>query len=918
MKRKIYQLLFIANKALLALVMTLFVTGSFSQNTYTFNYTGGQQTINLQAGTYTIEMWGGDGGDNLGNGSSTVFQSGGKGGYSIGTYTLASATTLYVNVGGKGSNSTSTLNVTVPGGYNGGGYGSLNTTSGKVSGAAGGGASHVATATGTLGALSTNTSAVLIVAGGGGGAGESNYANSNTSYNSNGGAGGGLSGAQNIATGYQGRHGKGGTQTVGGTGGDNGSAVAGIPLQGIFGVGGYNTASGTNSSAGGSGIGGGGGGWYGGGAGWGGAATAYQAGSGGGGSGYVGGVISGVTYSIGQTGFVTSPITTGNGFVLIKELCSITLSNNVTGNNNVAICAGTSLTLTTNAISNYSWSNGSTASSIVVNPSGSTIYSLTATSPSNCISTRVMSVNVSSGLPSLSITSSTNTTCLGKTVTLTASGAVTYTWTNGIVNGAAFTPSATQSYTVTGQNGCGTSTAVTAVSIAPLAVSLISTPTIVCAGSTSTLNASTAATSYSWYPILSTASNSLVVSPQANTIYTVAVSDGTCFGAATVAVNTNPVPTVVATPSLASICSGDQIVLSAIGANSFTWTPGNMSGNSVTVSPTAPTPYQVVGTNSFGCTGAANLAIIVNPSPTLNIVASTNFICAGDPVTLTVNGANSYTWNSVSNNTSISVNPLVSTTYSVSGLLNGCYGDTSVQISVFIPTLSISGNTSICSGQTATIIATGANTYNWSNGFNTAAIQVSPSSNTVYTVSALTTSGSINCASAGSVQVQVKPLPSVTITASKNEICKGETATLTASGANTYTWSNGSNGTSISPSSSLVTTFVFTVTGNSTLNCINTATAQFKVNSCNGFDENKISSVSFNVYPNPNNGNFNVISTSNLHLTITNELGQVIKSFELNSDNHFTISIDELSSGIYFVVANDANSTQYQKIIINK
>jgi hypothetical protein len=918
METKIYNLGNVAKQVKFLLVMSLFLVESKAQNTYTFNYTGSQQTIALQAGTYTIEMWGADGGDNLGNGSSTFLQNGGKGGYSVGTYTLASTTTLYVNVGGKGSNSTTTLNVVAPGGYNGGGYGSLNTTSGKCSGGAGGGATHVATLSGTLGALSTNTSAVLIVAGGGGGAGESNYANNNTSYNSNGGAAGGLSGAQNITSSYQGRHGKGGTQTVGGTGGDNGSAVAGIPLQGIFGVGGYNNISGANSSTGGAGIGGGGGGWYGGGAGWGGGATAYMAGAGGGGSGYIGGMLSGVTYSLGQTGFVNSPILSGNGYVLIRELCSITLSNNVTGNNNVAICAGTSLTLTTNAISNYSWSNGSTASSIVVTPGASTNYSLTATSPSNCVTSKVISVSVSAGVPSLSINSSTNITCLGRTVTLTASGAVTYTWSNGILNGAGFTPTATQAYTVSGQNGCGTSTAVASISIAPLPVSVISTPTIVCAGSTATLNAATAATSYTWYPILSTGGSSLVVSPTANAVYTVAVSDGTCFGAATVAVNTNPVPTVAATPTLASICSGDQITLSATGANAYTWTPGNLSGASVTVTPNSPCAYQVVGTNSFGCQGAANLAIIVNPSPTVNISASTNFICAGNPVTVSVSGANTYTWNSGVNTTSLAVNPSVSTTYTVVGELNGCLNDTTILISVFIPTLTVTGNTSICVGETATISAGGANTYNWSNGFNTAAIQVSPTTNTVYTVSALTSSGSINCPSSASVNVQVKPLPSVTITASKNEICKGETATLTAGGANTYTWSNGSNATGISPSSSLVSTFVFSVTGTSSLNCVNTASVQLKVNSCNGLSENNMSNIRLNIYPNPNSGSFTIHAGEALSLTLSNELGQIIRRVDLNTENNYRVRLEGLSSGVYFISATNNDSKVFQKIIVNQ
>src|ERR1043166_3425071 len=176
MKRKIYKSLSSVKEGLFALALTVFSGVAYTQPTYTFNYTGGQQTITLAAGTYTIETWGADGGDNLGNGGSTLLQNGGKGGYSKGTYTLASPTIIYVNAGGKGSSSTSSLNVTVPGGYNGGGYGSLNTTSGKSSGAGGGGATQVATATGTLGALSGNTTAVLIVAGGGGGAGESNYA----------------------------------------------------------------------------------------------------------------------------------------------------------------------------------------------------------------------------------------------------------------------------------------------------------------------------------------------------------------------------------------------------------------------------------------------------------------------------------------------------------------------------------------------------------------------------------------------------------------------------------------------------------------------------------------------------------------------------------------------------------------------
>src|SRR5204863_5904961 len=112
---------------------------------------------------------------------------------------------------------------------------------------------------------------------------------------------------------------------------------------------------------------GGGGGGYAGGAG--GTQTVNVGSGGGGGSGYIGGVTSGTTIMFGQTGFVPNPTVTGNGMVIVTELCSITLY--ALGNTNSLspmICAGQSATLMTNAISNYSWSTGATTSSIIVSP----------------------------------------------------------------------------------------------------------------------------------------------------------------------------------------------------------------------------------------------------------------------------------------------------------------------------------------------------------------------------------------------------------------------------------------------------------------------------------------------------------------------------------------------------------------------
>src|SRR5437870_5726378 len=103
METKIYQVFSSAKQVFFALALCVIWGAAYSQTTYTFNYTGGQQTMALQPGTYTLEAWGANGGDNIGNGTTSFLQNGGKGGYSRGTYIITSPTTVYINVGGIGS-----------------------------------------------------------------------------------------------------------------------------------------------------------------------------------------------------------------------------------------------------------------------------------------------------------------------------------------------------------------------------------------------------------------------------------------------------------------------------------------------------------------------------------------------------------------------------------------------------------------------------------------------------------------------------------------------------------------------------------------------------------------------------------------------------------------------------------------------
>ena len=109
------------------------------------------------------------------------------------------------------------------------------------------------------------------------------------------------------------------------------------------------------------------------------------------------------------------------------------------------------------------------------------------------------------------------------------------------------------------------------------------------------------------------------------------------------------------------------------------------------------TTYSVVGTNSTGCSSTASITIGINPSPTINITGATG-LCTGQSGTLVANGANTYTWNTLSTSNSIAISPTVTSTYSVIGrAVNGC-SSSAVQIVTVAAVLgvAVSGPSVMC------------------------------------------------------------------------------------------------------------------------------------------------------------------------------------------------------------------------------
>ena len=290
---------------------------------------------------------------------------------------------------------------------------------------------------------------------------------------------------------------------------------------------------------------------------------------------------------------------------------------------------------------------------------------------------------------------------------------------------------------------------------------------------------------------------------------------------------TSGISPITTTTSAATICAGASTTITASGATTYAWMPGNLSGATITVSPIATTTYTVTGTDANGCLNTATRIITVNPLPVVTATSTAAAVCAGASVTLTGGGALTYVWSGGVTN-AVSFIPTATTTYTVTGTnINGCVNTATITVTVNpLPVVTTTTTApSICIGASTTITANGATTYAWMPGNLTGAtITVSPTATTTYTVTGTNANGCVNTATR---IITVNPLPIVTATSTAASVCTGSNVTLTGGGATSYTWSGGvTNAVSFIPTA----TTTYTVTGTNINGCVNTATITVTVN----------------------------------------------------------------------------------------
>lgn len=447
--------------------------------------------------------------------------------------------------------------------------------------------------------------------------------------------------------------------------------------------------------------------------------------------------------------------------------------------------------------------------------------------------------------------------CSGLSYTLTgtsASTTVSLNWTStgsGSLTGAAsLTPTYTPSVAdiaagqvkliLTGEGlpPCNPVMDTMILTIYPLPIANAGNDTAICLGGEAYLHG-TGGAQFTWSTDPPQSTQDVTVTPLVTTTYYLTVSNFGCVDYDNITVTVQPGPVINAGEDV-SICAGDSVILSgsvqyvtltqwhSYGDGTFSnpavlnpvYTPGpiDISAGSVTLVLTGlPTsPCLVPDSNT--------LLLTIIPLPDAN-AGSDKTVCSGQEATLSASGGLSYLWSTVPPEPTqeITVSPPVTTTYYVTVSNTFCSAvDSAVVIVLPLPVIHLTpGDTSICSGTSITLASSGGLTYLWSTGSLLSAISVSPTSNTLYTV---TVTDIHSCQSVGSVSVTVNPSLNSSVSPLNTSICEGGSITLTASSNHPaqFTWSPGtglSNTSGPVVIASPVATTTYTLSGLDALGC---------------------------------------------------------------------------------------------------
>lgn len=454
------------------------------------------------------------------------------------------------------------------------------------------------------------------------------------------------------------------------------------------------------------------------------------------------------THTISLTVGISGLMSTITKTIQVVPLPSLTITPA-----NQTICAGKTATVNVSGALNYFTNPGNiTTPSYTVNPTNTTVYTISGTNSFGCIKTINDTIKVFSP-PSIGSNVSSNTICIGSSITFTNSGGASYTLTPSGLTGNTIsvnpTVLGTTVFTITGAGpfGCINTKTLSITTFSVPNVSITPSNTTICSGQSVLLNVSGANT-YTW--TTGSSLNVISVTPTVSTSYSVlgANSFG-CQNSANATINVLNKPVVTINTPSTSVCFGYTMMVVANGASNYNWSTGATT-NTTIIQPFSNTTFSVVGTNGGSCSDTAFLSLTVLPLPSVSASVSNTIACVGQSITLNASGSlgNNYLWQPINLiGASQTVQIFTPTTYTVYGQgSNGCVFFSTAFVDVqngnaVIPVVTPSA---VCVGDTAILSVIGGTIPMWSANVIPNTSYVTPSSPTNYTLSAIDFNGCVS------------------------------------------------------------------------------------------------------------------------------------------------------------------------------
>ena len=334
-------------------------------------------------------------------------------------------------------------------------------------------------------------------------------------------------------------------------------------------------------------------------------------------------------------------------------------------------------------------------------------------------------------------------------------------------------------------------------------------------------------------------------------------------------------------------------------------------------------------------------------TPPVGITASQDSVCSNTTVTLTASGASTYTWNTGSTASTITVAPANSTTYNVIGTdaTGGCIN--MAMQPIYVESITINATQNIVCGSPAsvTLTASGANTYTWNTGNITNTISATPTVTTTYTVNG--TGSMAGCTSLSAIEtvtVSSNPIPITSFTLTPDttphywDAYAGYPPNVTNA---SWSWGDGTSTIGLYPShiyaapgSYNVCVTVTVTTGCSVSYCQSDSVYRLVNNSVYSSmvyvnvlpphnqttSINKVTSKNkqVNIYPNPNSGSFVIETNAATKQTIQvyDITGKMVLIQTVNGKTNIDASV--LDEGVYNISISSSEGVVNKRIVIIK